>query len=167
MAMGFCENFIPFFGNRKYTLCVSPNLSEEDFTALGRLITHMFIQCGTFPVKLVKASMYQALFGAVSDEIVLDSFLRLLPLAETQILSDVLNGKKALSLVLDEVLDILDEYQERTRPTSTNLKATLVKDRESRIRNKTFPTPFKDKGRNGEVLGFRNQGGSGFCVRAV
>lgn len=114
-------------GSNQYTLCVSPNLSEEDFTALGRLITHMFIQCGTFPVKLVKASMYQALFGAVSDEIVLDSFLRLLPPAETQMLSDVLSGKKALLLVLDEVLDILDEYQERTRPTSTNLKATLVK----------------------------------------
>lgn len=114
-------------GSNQYTLCVSPNLSEEDFTALGRLITHMFIQCGTFPVKLVKASMYQALFGAVSDEIVLDSFLRLLPPAETQMLSDVLSGKKALPLVLDEVLDILDEYQERTRPTSTNLKATLVK----------------------------------------
>lgn len=114
-------------GSNQYTLCVLPNLSEEDFTALGRLITHMFIQCGTFPVKLVKASMYQALFGAVSDEIVLDSFLRLLPPAETQMLSDVLNGKKALPLVLDEVFDILDEYQERTRPTSTNLKATLVK----------------------------------------
>ena len=112
-------------GSNQYTLCVSPNLCEEDFTALGRLITHMFIQCGTFPVKLVKASMYQALFGAESDEIVLDSFLRLLAPAETQVLSDVLNGKKVLSLVLDEVLDILDEYQERARPTSTNLKQHL------------------------------------------
>lgn len=125
----FWESFFSqnYEGSNQYTLCVSPNLSEEDFTALGRLITHMFIQCGTFPVKLVKASMYQALFGAVSDEIVLDSFLRLLPPAETQMLSDVLNGKKVLPLVLDEVFDILDEYQERTCPTSTNLKATLVK----------------------------------------
>ena len=39
-------------GSNQYTLCVSPNLSEEDFIALGRLITHMFIQCGTFLVKL-------------------------------------------------------------------------------------------------------------------
>ena len=64
----------------------------------------------------------------VSDEIMLDSFLLLLPPVETQMLSDVLNGKKALPLVLDEVLDILDEYQESTRPTSAaDLKATLVK----------------------------------------
>ena len=61
--------------------------------------------------------MYQALFGAVSDEIVLDLFLRLLLPAETQKLSDVLIGKIALPLVLDEVLDILDEYKERTSPT--------------------------------------------------
>ena len=121
--MGFCKNFIPFWelffsrnceGSNQYTPCVSPNLSEEDFIALGRLTTHMIIQC-------------VALFGAVSDEIVLDSFLHLLLSAETRLLSNVLNSKKALPLVLDEVLDILDEYQERTHPTSTNLKATLVK----------------------------------------
>lgn len=115
-------------GSNQYTLCVSPNLSKEDYIVLGRLITHMFIQCGTFPVKLVKASMYEVIFGAVSDEIVLDSFLRLLPPVETQMLSDVLNGKKALPLVLDEVLDVLDEYQKRNRPTSAaDVKATLVK----------------------------------------
>lgn len=136
----FWESFFSQYceGSNQYTLCVSPNLLEEDFVALGRLITHMFIQCGTFPVKLVKASMYQALFKEVSDEIILESFLRLLPPVEMKLLSDVLEGKIALSSVQDEVMDIFDEYHQRTPPTASNLQETLVKIGTSEFVTKLF-----------------------------
>lgn len=136
MVIGFYENFIFFLGNCSFHKIVKEATSTPyafRSTCLRKTSLHLVSYYShvhpmwNFPGKSVKVPMYQPFLGAVLDEIVLDSFLHLLPPAETKVLSNILNHKKALPLVLDEVLDIFHEYQERTPLTSSNLKATLVK----------------------------------------
>ena len=55
-------------GSSQFTFCVMPNLSPEDYSAVGQPITHQFIQCGSFPVRLAKACIHQALFGCVEED---------------------------------------------------------------------------------------------------
>ena len=55
-------------GSSQFTFCVTPNLSPEDYSAVGQPITHQFIQCGSFPVRLAKACIHQALFGCVEED---------------------------------------------------------------------------------------------------
>ena len=87
-------------------------------------------------MRLAKVCVHQALFGCVEENCLLESFLHLLSPTESTLVSGVIYDKKPLPL--DEVLDILDEYKERTFPTSDNLKATLVKVATSEFLTKPF-----------------------------
>lgn len=101
----------------------------------------MFLQCGSFPVQLAKACLYQALFGDVDDECLLESFLHILPGAAADTLSSVICDKKPL--LLDEVLDILDDYKEHTLPTADNLKSLIVKTARAELVTKPFSPLLK------------------------
>lgn len=53
----------------QFVFVLSPSFTMEDYTALGRIITHQFIQTGTMPLQLAEAIIQQAVVGNVSQEL--------------------------------------------------------------------------------------------------
>ena len=71
------------------------SLSDENYEALGRIITHQLVLTGTFPIQLAEVQVLHALFGQVSDDRLVNSFLQILPERERQILSKAMDGYTA------------------------------------------------------------------------
>jgi hypothetical protein len=69
-------------GETEFTIPMAPHFTCEDYVSIGRIITHQFVQCGAFPVRISQASITQALVGDMSPETMISSFLKLLPPSE-------------------------------------------------------------------------------------
>jgi len=64
------------------------------------------------------------LFGRVSEECLLDSFLQLLPSKQRDIFAGALQGQRPFPL--DEVIDILDDHNVQTLPSPENLRGIVL-----------------------------------------
>lgn len=58
----FWDSFISSYceGCSHFTFSVSAALSQDDFVAIGRLLTHQFIQMGMIPLQISEAILQQA-----------------------------------------------------------------------------------------------------------
>ena len=65
-------------GSDQFVLTILPQTSDK-FDTIGRIITHQFVQCAVFPVKLARASVHPILFGKVDEDCLIESFFNLLP----------------------------------------------------------------------------------------
>ena len=126
----FCE------GNKQYCFVPRPSLTDEDYLALGRIITHQFVLTGTFPVQVAEAQIIQALYGQVSEECLVSSFLQLLPERERQIL--VKAQEKDAPFPTDTIIDILSEYNVTSLPTAGSLLQILKQVSSSEMIHKPF-----------------------------
>ena len=115
----FCE------GSGKCVPCLTVQFSDDDFKAIGRIITHMFISFQIFPVRLSEALFQYCLFGAVSDECLVSSFLNLLSTHDRDVLQRCIENPP-LNFKRDEVLDILNDFNIVSLPTKDNLRALII-----------------------------------------
>lgn len=111
-------------GETEFTISMTPHFSCKDYVSIGRIITHQFVQCAAFPVRISRASITQALLGDVSPEMLIASFLKLLPPREREILEKGLSNSAAFSQ--DEIMEILEDYNINTLPTPTNLTSLIT-----------------------------------------
>ena len=111
-------------GDSEFTVPNVITLSTDDYVTMGKILTHQFIQFGTFPVRLNQASMHQAIFGHVSNECLISSFLHLLPPRERECLSNALAGKGPF--LADEVLEVLEDYAIRQMPSQDNIHTIIL-----------------------------------------
>ena len=81
-------------GSFQFAIAVNPAMQPQDYITLGRILTHGFILCGSFPVQLARASLHQAFFGSASDECLVDSFMNILPEKERETVAVALKGKQ-------------------------------------------------------------------------
>ena len=134
----FWSNFVTqnCEGSSQFAISVTPAMQPQDYVFVGRILTHSYIQCGRFPVQLARASLHQAIFDSVSDEILLDSFLMLLPVKERDSVLSGLNGTGRFPL--EEILDILDDFKESTMPTPENFRSLLIKVAKSELVTKPY-----------------------------
>lgn len=109
-------------GETEFTIPLTPHLNADDYISIGRIITHQFVQCSTFPVRLSQASIQQAVIGEVSDCLV-SSFIKLLPPREREVIGRGLKG--ATPFPQKEVLEILEDYNISSTPSPANL-LTLI-----------------------------------------
>lgn len=72
----FWDSFVSSYceGCCRFTFSVSAALSQGDFVAIGRLLTHQFIQTGTFPLQISEAIIQQAVVSKVTEECLIQSF---------------------------------------------------------------------------------------------
>ena len=98
-------------GDSEHTLPILPNLSQEDYVSIGRILTHQFVLCGVFPVKLSQASLQQAVLGTVTDQCIVESFRALLPPNENDCFRRALDC--AGPFPREEIIDLLDDYNLR------------------------------------------------------
>lgn len=126
----FCE------GGKQFALTPRPSLTDEDYLALGRIITHQFVLTGTFPVQVAEAQIIQTLFGQVSEECLVSSFLQLLPERERQILCKA--QEKDGPFPTDAIVDILSEYNATSLPTASSLPGIIKQVSRSEMIHKPF-----------------------------
>lgn len=90
----FWDNFVYsyFEGTSHFTFSVSAALSQDNFVAIGFIFTHQFIQTGTIPLQISEAITLQAVVGQVSEECLLQSFLKLSHEKEREIPQQALLG---------------------------------------------------------------------------
>lgn len=91
---------------------------------------------GTFPVQVAEAQIIQMMFGQVSDNCVLSSFLQLLPKRERQILCKA--QEKDGLFPTDAILDILSEYNVTPLPTASSLPQIIKQVSRSEILHRLF-----------------------------
>lgn len=110
-------------GYSEFAVPASTVYSQEDYVAIGMIITHQFVQTGTFPVRLAEASIQQLLFNKVSDSCLINSFLRMLQPKESECLGHALAGG---TFDIDKVMGILQDYNPRALPTTANMKSLVL-----------------------------------------
>ena len=122
----FWDTFLSQYaeGESEFTIPVLLTLTADDYINLGRILTHQFVQFGAFPVRINQASIQQAIFGHVPDECILSSFLRLLPSREKESLSNAMRGEQPFPV--EEVLEVLEDYNIREMPSSNNIRTILL-----------------------------------------
>ena len=105
----FWDNFVSSYceGCSHFTFSVSAALSQDDFVAIGRLLSHQYIQTGTLPLQISEAIMQQAVVGKVSEDCLINSFLMLLHEKEREILQHAIHGNQPFPV--SDVLDILSD----------------------------------------------------------
>ena len=111
-------------GDSKHTIPVLPDLNQEDYVSIGRILTHQYVLCGVFPVKVSQASVQQTILGNVTDECKIESFLRLLPPRERECLSRALAGDG--SFPTEEKIDLFDDHNIRQLPTVDNIRSLVL-----------------------------------------
>lgn len=111
-------------GETEFTIPMTPHFTCEDYVSIGRIITHQFVQCAAFPVRISQASITQAIVSDVCPEVLIASFLKLLPPKEREVLQRGLGDKTAFSQ--DEIIEILQDYDINTLPTPMNLSSLIT-----------------------------------------
>ena len=111
-------------GDSEFTIPISPHFSCEDYESIGRMITHQFVQCASFPVRISQASIQQAVVGDVTDECLITSFLNLLPPREKELVDKAIRGNKPFPT--DELMDIFEDHNINVVPSPENLKSLVV-----------------------------------------
>ena len=101
-------------GDSEHTIPVLPDLNQEDFVSIGRILTHQYVLCGVFPVKVSQASLQHTMLGNVTDECKIESFLRLLQPREREYLSISLAGDGCFPT--EEMIDLFGDYNIRQLP---------------------------------------------------
>ena len=133
----FWDNFVYcyFEGASLFTFSVSAALSQDDFVATVRILTHQFIQTGTLPLQIWEAIIWQAVVGQVSEECLIQSFL-LLHEKERGILQKALLGVQPLQT--EDVIEILCDYGIKSVPNTSDIRKILLQVSEMELTAKTF-----------------------------
>ena len=100
-------------------------LNEQDYEAIGKIITHTFVSCQLFPVRLGEALIHYCLFNMVSNECLLTSFLNMLPPNDRNLLQTSLD-EKSTHFDREQILDALADFNVTTLPTRENLSSIVL-----------------------------------------
>jgi hypothetical protein len=115
----FCE------GSGQCVPCLTVQFSADDFKAIGKIITHMFVSYQIFPVRLSEALFQYCLFGAVTDECIVSSFLNLLSTHDRGVIQKCIENP-SLNFNRDEVMDILNDFNIVSLPSKDNLLSLII-----------------------------------------
>ena len=87
-------------------------------------------------MRINQASIQQAIFGHASDECLVSSFLRLLPLRERKCLSNALFGEGPFPG--EDVLEVLEDYNIRDMPSRNNIHTIVLQVAQNELVTKLY-----------------------------
>ena len=111
-------------GDNEHTIPVLPDLNQDDYVSIGRILMHQYVLCSVFPVKVSRASVQHTILGNVTDECKIESFLRLLQPTKRECLSIALAGDG--SFPTEEMIDLFNDYNIRQLPTVDNIRSLVL-----------------------------------------
>ena len=122
-------------GAEHYTLALQPSYSDSVYEALGRLIEHQFLMCGTLPLQLVEALLHQLVSGRVDPKCLERSLLSTMTSTERQVVNDAIYGR---SFDTSRLLGILADYGVQTFPRPDNIKEIVLEVARAELVRKPF-----------------------------
>ena len=99
-------------------------LDEEELEIIGKIITHAFLTHGLFPVQICSCTLKYYLFNSISEDDIIASFLKFLPLKESDM---IINFKSNYNGNAQPILDILSDYSIFSTPTKENINQLSIK----------------------------------------
>ena len=150
MFLTFWDSFLARFceGNEQFVFIPRPSLPHEDYVAVGRIITQ-FVLTGTFLVQVAEAQMIQTIFGQVSEDCLVSSFLQLLRERERQIRppNTLQSAREGWSVFHRRNSRQCHIYSDSQQPPS-NYQASVQIGNDSQA----LHSPREDQTRNGKLL---------------
>ena len=122
-------------GADHYTLALQASYSESVYEALGRLIEHQFLMCGTLPLQLVEALLHQLVAGRVDQNCLERSLLSMMTSTERQVVNDAIYGR---NFDTSRLLEILADYGVQTFPRPDNIKELILEVARAELVRKPF-----------------------------
>ena len=116
----FWDSFVSSYceGSSRFTFSVTAAMSQEDFVAVGCILTHQFIENGTLLLQISEAIIQEA------------------PWKEREILQQALLG--VIPLPTEDVIDILADYGVTAIPSTLNMKQLILQVSETELISKLF-----------------------------
>ena len=112
-------------GDTEVAFTITQDMAPDDFCAVGRIITHEFVQCGVFPVRLAKASVLQALFNEVGESDLTESLLCIVPPKQREILGRAMGRRQPFPQ--DDLIELLEDFKIKKVPTPENIHQQIVR----------------------------------------
>ncbi|XP_061180800.1 uncharacterized protein LOC133189443 [Saccostrea echinata] len=99
----------------------------DEWQAIGRLFAKGFVDQNVFPIQMSPVTTIVVSFGeaSVTDKILNDAFLSYISKTERDTLSSALNKETFDEEMFDDLLDLLDRFSCKQRPTKENLHSLL------------------------------------------
>lgn len=99
----------------------------EEWQAIGRIFAKGFVDQNILPIQMSPVTLIVVSFGEVSvtDKILNDAFLNYISKTERDTISLALNRDSFEEEVLDDLIDFLDRFSCKQRPTKENLQSLL------------------------------------------
>lgn len=102
-------------------------LYKQEWKAIGMIILKGFIDTGYFPIVLSKAFLYFCLFGEVSEELLISSFLKYLSPDESELVAKAIDDSQNKSIIQsEEFAEILEQFSCKTLVKESNVKLVIT-----------------------------------------
>lgn len=116
-------------GERERVPTLRHDFQCHEWTSIGRIIAKGKLDLGYFPIMLSPAFIISVLFGEkeVCEETLLNSFYRYLPPGDEVLVREAFKASEGEDAFDDEeLIDLLDRYGCRKRPTKENVRALIL-----------------------------------------
>lgn len=145
-----------FHGDTEFSLLMSPHMKPSDYVIMGRIITHQYVLCGTFPVRIAQASIQQALFGTVSEKCLMASFQFFLPPKQRELVKQALDGKQPFPQ--DELIELFQDFSVSQLPSASNIRHLVLEVATAEFITKPYLALMKMRQGMGSFWNFASKG---------
>ena len=94
---------------------VRHDLYKKEWESIGRILRRGFVEANYFPAILSKAFIIYCLFGTVSNDLLVESFLNFVSSMEKALLQEALKTTNADIYEDEDFLELLDRFNCRSR----------------------------------------------------
>lgn len=113
-------------GNQERVPFVRHDLYLEEWDSIAKILVKGFRDTGYFPIQLSPAFISHCIYGEVSNDQLISSFLNFLTPMESSVVNKALKGANADFYEEEDFLDILDQFKCKTRVTSLNVYGVIL-----------------------------------------
>lgn len=115
-------------GEREKVPFLRNDYQSDQWTAVARIVVKGYEDLGYFPVMLSQAFVISVMFGegAVSNDILLQSFKRYLAPIDEEVICTALTNDKEQFSDNEDLVELLDRFGCRSMPTSDNIKSLVM-----------------------------------------
>ena len=121
---------LAFDGESSLIPAVHPHVDMSSFPRLGTIMSHGYVVCGFFPVKIsfpVIAATFLGPSVSIDDSILITCFVDYVSMYNATILKEAFSEKQHFSpILLSALTSLLSQYNCRQIPNPSNLKSLLV-----------------------------------------
>ena len=114
------------FNSEGLSAYVPISLNDDESKYFGKILTHCFIQCNTFPTSLPKVTLEYILFDKVRDETLRESFYNFVSRHDKVLLLRCLESDTLIEGTMQHLRDIFSDYGAAKLPAVHNIQQVIL-----------------------------------------